>query len=710
MIAALLLAQLSIIPRPSEVRELPGSFTLPRNVSIIVQGPHLLEPAELLRELLREAGVQSQIRRGLPRPNAIVLEAPPSAAADSEAYDLFVMRDGIRIRGGSATGVIWGIQTLRQLLPGPRSPVLGHPVVQALEIHDAPSFRWRGAMLDVGRHFYPVADVKRFIDLIARYKLNVFHWHLTEDQGWRIEIRKYPRLTEVGAWRTEPDGTTHGGFYTRRDVRDIVAYARRRGITVVPEIEMPGHASAAVASYPHLGCGTTPITVPSSWGVFADVLCIEKPVVLAFLDDVIDEVVTLFPSRYFHIGGDEAPNIEDAAQNAFTRRMAAALERRGRRLIGWDEIMEGGLPASVTVQVWRDMAFADTVARAGQDVIATPEAFVYLNRSPADLPLERVYAFNPVPEGLGREAERHILGAEAPLWSEHIDGASLDLMAFPRLLALAEVAWTTGPRDFADFKARLDRDHYARLRALGVTPGPEDRDVLRLAVAVDSLRGSARLVPTRGVNDIEVRFTVDGTPPTMTSPLLDSAMSFDSGTVIARGFLRGRPMLHHRRLVFEPHAARGRPVVLSAPPRPRYPGTGQRNLTDGLLGSDDFDDGLWQGWLADFEASVDLGEVRDVKTVTGSFLQVTRSWILMPRGIVVSLSDDGAFWRPAGGSFRTGQPERMEPSRDRVTYELPAGQRARYVKVQVLTGGPLPSWHGGAGNPSWVFMDELIIR
>jgi len=708
----LLLAQLTIVPQPAEVRQLAGEFQLRRNVRIVANAAHLREPAELLAILLRETGVRPQISRGTPRPGDIMLDAPPAAAADSEAYDVYVLPDMVRLRGGSTTGLIWAIQTFRQLLPPSallRPQASGLPV-PSLEIHDAPRFRWRGVMLDAGRHFYPVAEVKRLIDAASRYKLNVFHWHLTDDQGWRVEITRYPRLTQVGAWRTEPDGSIHGGYYTQREIRDVVDYARRRGITVVPEIEMPGHASAAIASYPHLGCGDTVITVPSTWGVFPDVLCLRKPTTLTFLEHVLDEIAALFPSRYIHIGGDEAPSIPDSLQHAFTTQMAESLRRRGRTLVGWDEIIDAGVPPGVVVQVWRDTAAIRAATLAGAEVIASPDGTLYLNGSPAGTPLSRVHAYDPVPPGLERDAARRILGVEAPLWSEHIDPANLDLLAWPRLLAVAEAAWATGPRDFTEFKSRLDRDQYARLRAMGITPGPEDRDVLRIRVSVDSLNGTARLVAERGVDAIVVRYTTDGSEPSPASPSLDSAPAFTAGTVLARAFVNGRPALYHRRLVFHDHLGRGRPVALSTPPRPRYQGTGPRNLTDGLMGSDDFDDGLWQGWLADFEATVDLGQVRDVRMVNGSFLQNTRSWILFPRGIVVSVSDDTAAWHPAGGSFMTTSAERLGPWRGGMSLELPAGTRARYVRVRVLTAGALPAWHGGAGNPSWVFVDEIIIR
>ncbi len=739
--AAAQTATRAIIPRPASMTAGSGTFTLRERTTIMLAtpDPRLTEVASLLREALAAGGVRAEVRYGLPRPGAIVLEAAGwygrtgGAAADSEAYDLWVTREGVRMRAGSATGLVWAVQTFRQLLPPDfeaTGPTGRDWAIPAVEIHDAPRFRWRGVLLDVGRHFFTVDEVKRQIDLYSRYKLNVFHWHLTEDQGWRIEIRRYPRLTEVGAWRTEADGSRTGGFYTQREVREVVDYARRRGVTVVPEIEMPGHSSAAIAAYPWLGCTNERITVPTTWGVFPDVYCVGKPDVLRFLENVLDEVVALFPGRYVHIGGDEVPKdrwracaecqelmrreglaSEDELQSWFTRRIAGYLASKGRRLIGWDEITEGGLPPGVLVQVWRDMAHADSTARRGQDVIASPTSHVYLDYSQAGQSLARVHSFDPMPPGLPADAARHILGGEAPLWTERINSANLDLMAFPRLLALSEALWTSGPREFAEFQRRLDTDHYARLRAAGVVPGPEDRDVLRWSVVVDSATGRARFAVRRGVPDVLVRFTTDGTEPGPASSVYDDTTTFDAGTVIARAFVGERPMLEVRRLAFTSHLARGRPVTLGAPPAARYAGTGPRTLTDGLSGSLDFTDGLWQGWQGpDVEAVVDLGAVMPIATIEGSFLQNTRSWILLPRAMSVFLSDDGIAWRSAGEATHDVPAERLEPQRARLAVALAPGSRARFVKMVAANAGPLPAWHAGAGRQSWIFVDEIIIR
>jgi hexosaminidase len=723
----------NLVPRPLTIVQDTGSFVLRSPVRIVARGSALRSAAEYLRDALTGA-TGYDVRIGGPAAGRATITLDLRTRRDSaEAYDLVVAPGGVHVTGGGTAGVVWGIQTLRQLLP----PEAGQPgerrgawTLPAVTIHDAPRFRWRGVLLDVGRHFFTVAEVKRQIDLYARYKLNVFHWHLTEDQGWRLEIRKYPRLTSVGAWRTEADGSRSGGFYTQRQVRDVVAYAHRRGITVVPEIEMPGHSSAAIASYPWLGCTSDTITVPNGWGVFADVYCVGKPEVLRFLEDVLDEVVALFPSRDVHIGGDEVPKDrwrscescralmrreglanESQLQSWFTRHIAAYLASKGRRLVGWDEITEGGLPPGVAVQVWRDMAHADSVARAGQDVIASPTSHVYLDYGQSGLPLARVYSFDPVPPGLNAEAAAHIMGGEAPLWSERINSANLDLMAFPRLLALSEVLWSAGPRDFDDFRRRLVGDHYARLRAAGVVPGPEDRDVLRLRVVVDTVSGLARVAAERGVSDIALRYTTDGSNPTSASPLYPDSLALGAGTVIVQPFVGDRPMLDRRRLAFEAHLARGRPVTIITPPGQRYQGTGPRTLTDGLIGSTDFMDGLWQGWNGpDLEAVVDLGAVRALGTVEGSFLQVTRSWILLPRTMTVWLSDDGVVWRETGSATHDVPAEHLEPLLRRLAVTLPEGARARYVKVRAVNAGALPAWHGGAGQPSWIFADELLIR
>ncbi|MEU2271735.1 beta-N-acetylhexosaminidase [Streptomyces olindensis] len=446
------------------------------------------------------------------------------AGLGAEEYRLVSDRDGVLIEGGGPAGAFWGAQTLRQLL-GPdayrRAPLVSDRVwaVPHLTIEDGPRFPWRGLMLDVARHFTPKEGVLRYLDLMAAHKLNVFHFHLTDDQGWRIEIERHPRLTEIGSWRARTktghrasplwEEKPHGGYYTQDDIREIVAYAAERHITVVPEIDVPGHSQAAIAAYPELGntdvIDTTALSVWDTWGINPNVLA-PTDNTLRFYEGVLEEVLELFPSEFVHVGGDECPKDqwrrsataqerirelgladEDELQSWFIGHFDTWLTARGRRLIGWDEILEGGLAEGAAVSSWRGYAGGIAAARAGHDVVMCPEQQVYLDHRQAPGPdepvpigwvrtLEDVYRFEPVPPELTPEEARHVLGTQANLWTEVMeDQARVDYQAFPRLAAFAEVAWSALPapaeRDFAGFERRMAA-HYRRLDALGVAYRP----------------------------------------------------------------------------------------------------------------------------------------------------------------------------------------------------------------------------------------------
>ncbi|MFF9686014.1 beta-N-acetylhexosaminidase [Streptomyces sp. NPDC014623] len=458
--------------------------------------------------------------------NTVELRVDPSLEPEGYRLDVKAVR-GVRITGGSAAGVFWGAQTLRQLL-GPeafrRAPVSpgAERRVPLTEIEDGPRFGWRGLMLDVARHFMPKDGVLRMLDLLAAHKLNVFHFHLTDDQGWRVEIKRHPRLTETGAWRARTkyghraselwDETPHGGFYTQDDIREIVAYAAERHIRVVPEIDVPGHSQAAISAYPELGntdvIDTSALSVWDTWGVNPNVLA-PTDNTLRFFEGVFEELLDLFPadtSPFIHIGGDECPKDqwerspaaqdriaalgltdEDGLQSWFIRHFDRWLSDRGRRLIGWDEILEGGLAEGAAVSSWRGYTGGIAAAEAGHDVVMCPEQQVYLDHRQDGGPdepmpigfvrtLEDVYRFEPVPPGLSEEATGHIMGTQANVWTEVMqDRDRVDYQVFPRLAAFAEVAWSrlpaSGERDFADFERRMDT-HYARLDALGVAYRP----------------------------------------------------------------------------------------------------------------------------------------------------------------------------------------------------------------------------------------------
>jgi hexosaminidase len=745
LLAAPLAAQtgtLAVVPRPDSVVFESGAYLLRSPVRIAVATPNrrLDEIGALLRGWLASSGYRASVVHGAPRRGDVALALNRSAGDGPEAYTLRIAPRGIRIAAPAPEGVLWGAETLRQLLPAGDSGSSGatpsgrewraaaHPI-PAVSIRDAPRFAWRGALLDAGRHFFPVPFVERFVDLLARYKLNVLHWHLTEDQGWRLAVPKWPRLTSVGAWRTEVDGTRYGGFYTRADVRRVVGYARQRGVTVMPEIEMPGHSVAAIASYPWLGCTGDSIPVANNWGVHADVYC-PREATFAFLESVLGDVVRLFPSRFVHVGGDEVPKDrwkacgdcqalmraegmkdEEALQAWFMGRIGRWLTAHGRRLVGWDEITSGPLPPDAVVEVWRDTATIAAVARMGHDVIASPGAYTYLDHAQSNLTLAKVYAFEPVPTGLTANEAAHILGGEAPLWSEEITTANFDLMAFPRLLAFAEALWSRGPRDLAEFRPRLAAEG-SRLGSLGVAIGPEDHDVLRMTPVYDSAADQLAMRVETGVPGIAVHYTADGSGPTDTSPLFADSIRFSTrGTTRLQAYYRGVPLGNPRTVTIAPNLARGRPYTLTAPPGRQYPGTGPRTLTDGALGTLDFSDGLWQGWQGtDLEAGVDLGSATPIATVTGSFQQTMKSWILLPRDLTVWLSDDGVAWREAGSATSDQPMERADPFLYRLTVSMPPGTAARWVKVRATNPGPLPAWHRGAGQPSWIFCDEIVVR
>lgn len=499
-----------IIPRPARLEFDEGEFVFDRSTRIAAPGS-LDGVVGWLRGALGPATGLPLSRVSDAASVASAVELTLALDLKPEGYRLSAGPDGVRIEGGTAAGVFYGCQALLQLLPPTiyrRARVDGEIWrVPAIRIEDEPRFGWRGTMLDVARHFMPKHDVLRFIDLMAMHRLNVLHLHLTEDQGWRIEIKRYPRLTEVGSWRRESqvgagedapgDGRPHGGFYTQDDIREIVAYAAERFITVVPEIESPGHVQAALAAYPELGVTGEQLEVWTRWGVNYNVLNAEESTIEFFLG-VLSEVMDLFPSQYIGVGGDECPKDqwrddprtqqrmaelglanEDELQSWFMRRFDDRLTSRGRKLFGWDEILEGGLARGATVASWRGMAGAIAAARQGHDVVACPDDRVYLDyrQSASDdepipvsivLTVSDVYHFEPVPPELTEVEARHVLGGQANIWTEYMDSPrTVDYFAFPRLCALAEALWITGERDYDDFSGRLDQ-HRARLDAIGV--------------------------------------------------------------------------------------------------------------------------------------------------------------------------------------------------------------------------------------------------
>jgi hexosaminidase len=517
-------ASIAIVPRPESLTVGRGRFVINANTDIYTDAASADIARRFAASLLPATGLSIPVRVGAAPATGIVVERNKRLTRlGDEGYELAVTARRISVRARERAGVFYGFQTIRQLLP----PAVFREAkvdsvawtIPAVRIVDRPRFAWRGAHLDVGRHFMPKEFVKKYIDLIALQKMNTFHWHLTEDQGWRLEIRKYPRLTQVGAWRTQTvvgrqnsrtdsttwqfDGQRHGGFYTQDDAREIVAYARDRFVNVVPEIEMPGHALAAIASYPELGVTGQPADVGTRWGVYANILNAE-PSTVTFMQDVLTEVMELFPSRFIHVGGDEAdkalwktsPRIQELIkglglrdehdlQSWFIRQMDEFLTAHNRRLVGWDEILEGGLAPGATVMSWRGTQGGIEAARAGHDVIMAPTSHTYLDYYQSQntdgeplaiggfLPIETVYSFEPVPAELEPQYRAHILGSQGQIWTEYLAGPKqVEYMAFPRLTALAEVLWTQPERkNYRDFLGRLPT-HLERLSILDVAFRP----------------------------------------------------------------------------------------------------------------------------------------------------------------------------------------------------------------------------------------------
>ncbi len=728
-----------VVPKPTVMHRGVGSFRVTGDTVIVHEAGHA-EAERIATDLARRIervspfGLRVAPSSGDEQGRLIILAltGDPGSLGE-EGYRLDVLPDRVRLEAAAPAGLFWGVQTIRQLFPpefekGAEIQDLDW-TLPCLSIEDKPRFGWRGLLLDCGRHFMSKDYVKRMIDLLAYHKMNRLHWHLTEDQGWRIEIEKYPRLTEIGAWRRYDDGTVYGGFYTQEEIREIVAYARERHVTVVPEIEMPGHSVAALASYPEISCTGGPFEVETQWGVHKDVYCAGKEETFLFLTNVLSEVLALFDSEYIHIGGDECPKDrwkscarcqeridqegladEHELQSWFIKRIENYLVSRGRRLIGWDEILEGGLAPGATVQSWRGMEGAIAAARSGHDAIVSPTSHAYFDYDIATTDLRRVYSFEPVPPGLSRGEERHILGGECNMWTERAPQETVDSKVFPRLLAMCEVLWSDPEgRDYGEFHDRL-RHHYERLDILGVDYGPAARPIAIIPslVAEDH---RFEIVLESGEQDVSIRYTLDGTEPSFDSPRYTRPLVLsESAEIRARAYRDGVPYgAEARRRVFK-HRALARPVSLGAAYSPKYTGGGDRTLVDGLTGSVDFREGFWQGYLHDdLDATIDLGRGQPIKTITVRFLQNSNSWIFLPTAIEFDLSVDGVNFETAA----TVTHDVSQKNPDAIIKEFSVscdGSEARHIRIRARNVGCCPAWHPGAGGRAWIFADEIIVE
>jgi hexosaminidase len=727
----------AVLPRPTLTVVAGGeaAFDVPARVIVEVPANSSAATRAAAQQFAAALGTRSSadiaVRAGGSNPTSaarIVIDTS-LASSNTEAYELLVKADGIALHARSSAGVRWGLNTLLQLVTrSAATPVRW--TVPALRIVDEPRYAWRGSMIDVGRHLLTVRDIERHIDLLSQYKMNVLHWHLTDDQGWRIEIPRYPRLTSIGAWRREADGSRYGGFYTQAQIRGLVRYAETRGVTIVPEIEIPGHSSAALAAYPHLGCTNDTIRVPSSWGVFADVYCAGKEETFAFLFNVLDDVMALFPSPLIHVGGDEVPKDrwkacaecqavmrreglanEEELQSWFMRRIATHVAKRGRRIIGWDEVLDGPYVPNGVVQSWRDASMTKKAVARGFSVIASPSEFTYLNRSAGELGLRDVFAFNPMPSNLDATQRSRVMGGEVPLWSEHItSGANLELMALPRLLAFAEVLWSGSGGEYAEFARRVEQVHAPALRAKGYAIGPSSEPLVTMSIGFDTVTQRARLKLPFVAPGLVIRASTNGAQPTGASAVVrDGALLSESQTTRLQAFWGAQAVREERRVDVVRHVGVGARVTTDPVVDARYPGTGAFSLADGLRGSSDHGDGLWQGWwVPEVALSLALPRGTTGTRVEVRFLQNVRSWILLPRTVDISFSADSVTWS-SPVSHRTDVPLTREGAIIHAySTRAPSGMEARFVRV-VARGGPLPAEHPGAGQPAWIFADEIRI-
>ncbi|HPD95044.1 MAG TPA: family 20 glycosylhydrolase [Tenuifilaceae bacterium] len=729
--------EVNIIPVPMQVVQEKGNFNINKSTRILIDTDDSVafKVATYFQNLLKSKGLILELDKVVNFPdlkNAIYFTK--KGFVDSlgvEGYMLTVNTGNITIRANSGSGYFYAVQTLRQLMPmGFESANANYSrlSVPCVRIIDKPTFGWRGLNLDCCRHFMSKDFVKRYIDLLAYHKMNILHWHLTEDQGWRIEIKKYPKLTEVGAWRQLADGTEYGGYYTQDDIREIVAYAAERYVNIVPEIEMPGHSVAALASYPQLSCTGEPLKVETNWGVFKDIYCAGNEFTFTFLQDVLTEVADLFPFPYIHIGGDEAPKYRwencpkcrarlksqklknyEELQQYFISRIAKFLETKGRRIIGWDEILEGGRPHNATVQAWRGMDRVDSAVFAGAPVIVSPTSHCYFDYPVDVIDLRKVYSFNPIPDGISAQQKKLILGGECNMWTEHAPQKTVDSKLFPRMLALSEVLWSYPKvRSYDKFLERVRR-HYGRLSNMGVNYGFEQS-----AVKVNSqLSADAKSITVsieRGQENLEIFYTIDGAEPTTKSIKYKKPFVLkESATVKAVAFLNNSRVGEVFTREFVLSKSTGKNVKLGFAPATKYMGGGLQALVDGRKGTEAYNDGIWQAVQgSDMVATVDLGKSQPISTVSVGFLQSNPSWIFIPKQVDFFTSVGGTDFTLVGTVLSPVKAEDEGLIRHDFTLNV-KGINCRYVRMVACSIGNCPDWHPAAGSPSWLFADEISV-
>ncbi|SHH04834.1 glycoside hydrolase family 20 protein [Pedobacter caeni] len=745
--------KVNIIPQPVSLRLLEGGFVINKETTILLDGDKKeLKPAAAFLQSYVKGISDYHLELKNKGTNTIALKIIKNPVIGAEGYTLTVNNEGILISANGRAGIIYGMQSLFQTLPQVQTN--RELRVPAMEITDYPRFKWRGMHLDVGRHFFSADMVKEYIDLIAAYKINTFHWHLVDDQGWRIEIKKYPALTTVGAWRVDQTDrpwdirpqampgqeATYGGYYTQEQIKEVIAYAAIRNVTIVPEIEMPGHVASAIAAYPKLSCSQKaqlPMTGGNYSGMAAN-YCAGNEEVFTFLEDVLNEVVALFPGKYIHIGGDEVDKTswkscprcqarmktlglknENELQSYFITRMEKFLISKKKQMIGWDEILEGGLAPEATVMSWRGEAGGIEAAKMKHEVIMTPDNPLYFDHyqaGPEGEPLafggfntlKKVYNYEPIPKELNAEQAKYVLGAQANIWTEQITTREhLEYMLLPRMLALAEVVWLPAQmKDWKSFSGRL-KYHFKGFEQKGYRFSPGNYTVA-IKPGISNGKLTAELL-SDAING-EIFYTLNGETPTIGSLKYTGPVAIDSTAVLKAVYaVNGSVMgLVPAKQSFVFHQATAKNVVYTHPASPNYLADGQNALTDGIRGTAAVNK-YWHGFSGqDLIAMVDLGAQTAIGSISLGCLQNYKDWIMMPRWVKFELSDDGVNFRTLKTINSPVSPE------DKMTliYDFKAvfaQQKARFVRVTAKVLDALPKGHSGEGKPAWLFADELIV-
>ncbi len=747
-------ADYNVVPLPQEIVPGDGPGFLLSSSTVIAypaDNDSLKRNAELMAEYFKTLTENDlKIVTEAPEKNAVVLKADLENS-NPEAYQITVNANLITINGATPAGNFYGIQTLRKAVPSAKYQNVEYP---AVTINDAPRFGYRGAMFDVSRHFFPVDSVKAFIDMLALHNINTLHWHLSDDQGWRIEIKKHPRLTEIGSKRSgtcilkdfeSNDSIPYGGFYTQDEAREIVKYAADRHITVIPEIDLPGHMLAALTAYPHLGCTGGPYEVWTRWGVADDVLCAGNDSTYQFIDDVLTEITEIFPSKYIHIGGDESPKVRwevcekcqakikelglksdahsTAEQKLQTYVMAHAtetLKNLGRNMIGWDEILEGGPIDGGVVMSWRGTDGAIEAVKYGMKTILSPTNYCYFDYTQSldtenepfgiggYLPIERVYSFNPVDSTLTPEEQARVLGAQANLWTEYISTMEhLYYNELPRLAAMSEVQWTAPEKkDFRNFSNRM-ANMFHQYDAFGMNYA---RHLFNVQPEISIEKGKGIVVTLSTFDNAPIYYTLDGTEPTEASELYTEPVVLDKTCTIKAAVIRpeGKSRVWSDSVSF--NKATSSEVTFAFPPHGRYTADGPQTLVDGRFGHDAFNDGSWLGFNANpMVATLDLGQPKEFSSLSINTNVRSNDWIYDARKISVEVSDNGKDFKEVASEE---YPALTEHKSEIVNHTLNfAPVTAQWVRVTVVPEKSIPAFHtAGKGLPGFVFVDEIVLN